>query len=117
MGWEPDHPALTEGVMAILDYGPSDKNLYYNYYATQLMFHYTNGQDEAWDQWNNAMRDILIKTQATSGHEKGSWSIADPHANAGGRLYCTSLATMILEVYYRHMPIYGEQAIQEDFPE
>jgi hypothetical protein len=26
------------------------------------------------------------------------------------------MATMILEVYYRHMPIYGKQATTEDFP-
>jgi hypothetical protein len=35
----------------------------------------------------------------------------------GGRLYCTSMATMILEVYYRHLPIYRAQASEEAFPE
>ena len=25
-------------------------------------------------------------------------------------------STMILEVYYRHMPIYGKQAAEEEFP-
>jgi hypothetical protein len=40
----------------------------------------------------------------------------DHGSERGGRLYCTSMATMILEVYYRHMPIYGKQAATEDFP-
>jgi hypothetical protein len=34
----------------------------------------------------------------------------------GGRLYCTSMATVILEVYYRHLPIYRKQSTEEDFP-
>jgi hypothetical protein len=38
-------------------------------------------------------------------------------ADAAGRLYCTSLATMILEVYYRHLPIYGQQSVEEEFKE
>ena len=37
-------------------------------------------------------------------------------ADRGGRLYSTSLSTMILEVYYRHMPLYGKQAAEDDFP-
>ena len=37
-------------------------------------------------------------------------------ARVGGRLYNTALATMILEVYYRHMPIYAQQAAEDDFP-
>ena len=36
---------------------------------------------------------------------------------AAGRLYSTSLATMILEVYYRHLPIYGQQSVDEEFKE
>jgi hypothetical protein len=34
-----------------------------------------------------------------------------------GRLYCTALSTMILEVYYRHLPIYQNQSVQEEFKE
>ena len=32
--------------------------------------------------------------------------------HAGGRLYCTALAAMTLEVYYRYMPLYRPQAHQ-----
>ena len=30
------------------------------------------------------------------------------YAGQGGRLYVTCLRTYMLEVYYRHLPIYGE---------
>ena len=63
------------------------------------------------------MRQHLIETQVIEGHEKGSWyEAADPHSPVGGRHYCTSMATMILEVYYRHLPIYGARALEEEFP-
>jgi hypothetical protein len=38
------------------------------------------------------------------------------HANErGGRLYTTCMATMMLEVYYRHLPIYQKNAADEEF--
>ena len=60
--------------------------------------------------------ESLISTQEKTGHAKGSWVMKGDHsAERGGRLYCTSMATMILEVYYRHMPIYGKQAATDEF--
>ena len=66
------------------------------------------------------MREMLVTTQSKKGHEAGSWyeGVEGGHgADAAGRLYCTSLATMILEVYYRHLPIYSQQSVDEDFKE
>ena len=60
------------------------------------------------------MRDYLVGSQAQSGHEKGSWHFDDEHGNQGGRLYSTAMAVMILEVYYRYLPLYEEKAV--DFP-
>ena len=113
LGWKHDKPALKAGVEYLHQMGPSD-NMYYNYYATQVMRHYGG---EFWEQWNNRMRDPLVKAQDEKGHAKGSWYFTkDPWAMKGGRLYCTSMATMILEVYYRHLPIYGKQAAEDEFP-
>ena len=72
---------------------------------------------EMWEKWNSNMRDWLTASQDKSGHQRGSWMMkGEDHGFVrGGRLYCTSMATMILEVYYRHMPIYGKQAATEDF--
>ncbi len=114
LGWKKDHPGIEKGVQYLSTTGPSPGNMYYNYYATQVMRHY---EGEMWDKWNVKMRDSLIASQEKAAHLKGSWHMKGDHgAERGGRLYCTSMACMILEVYYRHMPIYGKQAAEDDFP-
>ncbi len=113
LGWDHDHPALTAGVKFLAEEGPSASNNYYNYYATQVMRHY---EGDLWKEWNAKMRDQLIKTQAQNGHAKGSWHVGDNHGGKGGRLYDTSLSTMILEVYYRHLPLYRKQSTESEFP-
>ncbi len=113
LGWKQDNPALRRGVEWLSAQGPSPNNFYYNYYATQVMRHY---EGEEGKKWNAVMRDQLVNSQARKGHEEGSWFIAGDHgAEPGGRLYCTAMATMILEVYYRHLPIYRKQSTEEDF--
>ncbi|MCA9210432.1 MAG: terpene cyclase/mutase family protein, partial [Planctomycetales bacterium] len=107
LGWKKDHPGIERGVEYLSTAGPSKNNMYFNYYATQVMRHY---EGEKWDKWNVEMRDWLVNTQSKNGHEAGSWWVSGGHGERGGRLYTTSMATMILEVYYRHMPIYGKQA-------
>jgi hypothetical protein len=112
MGWKKDHPAIRPNIERIVANGPSTTTPYYNYYATQVVHHYGG---DAWRAWNSKMRDMLIATQATAGHEAGSWQFEEDHY--AGRLWCTSLATMILEVYYRHLPIYSQQSVDEEFTE
>jgi hypothetical protein len=82
--------------------GPSRDDLYYDYYATQVMHHWGG---EPWNTWNGQLRDYLIRTQATQGHESGSWNFLGGQAARGGRLYNTAMAIMTLEVYYRYLPI------------
>jgi hypothetical protein len=118
LGWTRDNPALGRGIALLVKKGPDKSDMYYNYYATQAIFQYTGGVGSLWDEWNEKMRDYLISTQARQGHEKGSWYLpGNGHNATGGRLYVTAMATMILEIYYRHMPIYQEKAIEEEFPE
>jgi len=116
LGWKRDNPALQRGIQFLDRRGPSTGNMYYNYYATQVMRHWEGPE---WRRWNQRMRDHLVRSQAKQGHEKGSWFVGggDMGAGPGGRLYCTAMATMILEVYYRHMPIYRSQSVDQDFPE
>lgn len=108
-GWDRTHPALRSGVERLAERGPSKDNLYYDYYATQVLHHWDG---PLWKSWNDVMREWLIATQAREGHEAGSWHFPGETAQvhvvtkAGGRLYSTALAIMTLEVYYRHMPLY-----------
>ncbi len=115
LGWDRNHPGIAEGVTQLGNWQPSignATNMYYNYYATQVMHHY-GGQP--WRDWNRVMRDHLVKTQAKDGHQKGSWHFTGDHGGtAGGRLYFTTLAAMTLEVYYRYLPIYKQRSVEED---
>ena len=116
LGWKKDHPALERGAQQIGKWGPSS-DLYYNYYATQVMRHW---EGDLWKNWNNVMRDQLVNSQVKNknSHEFGSWYTGGGHGpKDAGRLYCTAMATMILEVYYRHLPIYRSQSVEEEFPE
>ncbi|MBI1249316.1 hypothetical protein GC197_15905 [bacterium] len=117
LGWKKENPALAKGVAALGKRGPSASDradMYYNYYATQVMRQYGG---PTWETWNEKMREFLIKTQVPQGQaEAGSWFFNGPHAERGGRLYNTALAVLTLEVYYRHLPIYKSNATEEDFP-
>ncbi len=119
LGWDKTNPALERGVQWISERGVSgaggggSANMYYNYYATQVIRHWGG---EEWEKWNTQMRDWLVESQGKEGHETGSWNFSGGHGERGGRLYNTSMATMMLEVYYRHMPIYKQAAAKDDFP-
>jgi hypothetical protein len=107
LGWERDDQRLLDGTGLLVANLPSwdDQNVYYWYYATQVC-HHMGG--ELWEKWNLEMREMLPKQQRKHGRERGSW---DPERDrwgpAGGRLYTTCLSIYVLEVYYRHLPLYG----------
>jgi hypothetical protein len=108
-GWKNDHPMLVRGVEFLNERGPSATELYYDYYATQVLFHW-GGSD--WKRWNRGLRDHLVAAQVNAGHEAGSWYFPGEHGEKGGRIYCTAIAVMILEVYYRYMPLYTHAAVE-----
>jgi hypothetical protein len=114
LGWKKEHPALERGCDRLGRSAPSEGNVYYNYYATQVLHHFGG---ETWEKWNKVMRDYLINTQSKDGHEEGSWFFkgGDHGAERGGRLYITALCCMTLEVYYRHLPIYGKASVENEF--
>ncbi|MDA7949891.1 MAG: terpene cyclase/mutase family protein [Pirellulaceae bacterium] len=107
-----EDPQLKKGVDYLVDLGPSPNDIYFNFYTTQILRHQGGPQ---WEAWNEKMREYLIRTQASRGHESGSWYFeGDQHNEAGGRLYCTAMSAMILEVYYRYAPLYQKSAVPEE---
>lgn len=112
LGWPKDHEGIEMAVKRFAAKGPDPQNMYYNYYATQVLHHYGG---ESWVAWNPRMRDLLVKAQSKDGHEAGSWHFAVDHQT--GRLWTTALSALILEVYYRHLPIYRQQSVEEAFQE
>ncbi|MBI3828702.1 MAG: zf-HC2 domain-containing protein [Planctomycetes bacterium] len=81
-------------------------NLYYWYYGTLVMFQ--KGGDY-WKLWNESMRKSIPNAQRKDGDFDGSW---DPYFTEGtgyiygGRVMSTSLGALVLEVYYRYLPLY-----------
>ena len=112
-GWKKDEPSIKAAAEKFAQDGPSKGDIYYNYYATQVMKQYGGAE---WESWNTRMRDQLVSSQIQTGHGAGSWFIENGHStDAGGRLYSTCMSTMMLEVYYRYMPLYAEQAEEDAF--
>ncbi len=113
LGWQRDDDRLLQGANYLLDNLPdwsrSDRDAYYWYYATQVCHHM---EGKHWQAWNKVMRDLIPQKQVKEGRERGSW---DPEGfrwdSEGGRLFITCLSTYMLEVYYRHLPIYQQGLI------
>ena len=113
LGWPRDHPGLQGGASIVADdlQSPSNRNIYYWYYATQLLH---NLDDDRWSIWNPKIRAALIATQVRGeGCDRGSWDPTIPESDAwgtrAGRLYQTSLSLLTLEVYYRYLPLYRDR--------
>ena len=77
--------------------------LYRWYYTTLAMF---QGGTQNWTYWNKLMRDALLKNQKEDGH----WDIppksAEKFDGLANKVYGTTLSCLMLEVYYRYLPIY-----------
>ena len=122
LGWRRDDPRLVTGldrllaesIPAVASWGDgseqyAEKDVYAWYYITQVS-HHAGG--DAWRRWNDRMKEVLPKEQIQKGPEAGSWDPAlDKWGHIGGRLFMTCFCTSMLEVYYRHLPLYGDAAL------
>jgi hypothetical protein len=125
-GWNPNHAGFQEGVAGLADpakrpktaaqvkQSPVAPEMYFGYYATQVM-HRAGG--EAWADWFQGpregarrvggMREWLTAVQYKEGVPAGSWN---PDSGTIG-LHCgrtgsTALALLTLETPYRYLPLY-----------
>ena len=105
----PQEATLDRGLAHLAKPGPAGEAVYQNFYLSQALLLRNH---PAWRRWNARNRDQLVARQSQIGHETGSWNFADPDTVPGGRLGHTALAILTLEVYYRLLPIYGEDAAQ-----
>ena len=115
LGWRREHPNLIAGADYLRANLPQigtarnpQRDAYYWYYATQVMFQM---QGVYWREWNTQLSQLLTSSQLKTGTLAGSWDptgpvVADRWGAAGGRLYVTSMQLLMLEVYYRHLPLY-----------
>jgi hypothetical protein len=115
LGWTRDDPRLIDGVRYLvepenlIDYR-RNRDVYYWYYATQVCHHM---EGKYWERWNEVMRQVVPEQQVKTGREAGSWDPMRPTPDEwpsrgqGGRLYVTCLSAYMLQVYYRHLPLYS----------
>ena len=112
LGWKRDNPNMQAGADYLLGHlpqwdGAGQRDAYYWYYATQVMFQIGG---EHWRQWNDRLRELLIDRQTPDGALAGSWDPLGPAPDRwgreAGRLYTTAMHLLMLEVYYRHLPLY-----------
>jgi hypothetical protein len=114
LGWQQRDRRLMAGLELLLgskfiDW-ENDKDVYAWYYITQVA-HHAGG--EPWDRWNARMKSVLPAAQVQKGPEAGSWDPSlDKWGHIGGRLFVTCFCTYMLEVYYRHLPLYDDKALQ-----
>jgi hypothetical protein len=97
LGWDKDNPALQKGVQYLVAQGPSNTNMYYNYYASQVMADWGGAEGK---KWCKEMSENLLRVQGkTDDTTKGSWYVlgSDHGASRGGRLYMTTMALMTLQ--------------------
>ncbi len=117
-GWRRDNRSMKSAARYLLKYPPQvgtpqspQRDTYYWYYATQVMFHMGG---DFWEKWNRALTPILIDSQVKEGSYAGSWDptlpVPDRWSPHAGRLYVTAMNLLNLEVYYRHLPIYEDTA-------
>ena len=105
LGWKDDQPRLRQGAEFVAEAGPTEE-LVHDLFGSELM--HQMGRD-FWAGWRPKMKDMLIKAQALEGGAVGSWyeGVArNKAATTCGRLYCTALATLILETPYREKRVF-----------
>ena len=121
LGWPPDHPAMADGLrfLTLPQHGPrwtaGRRNVYEWYYVGQVL-HNIGGQP--WREWYDAAQQAIVPHQVRAGSSRGpldvrgSWHPTDPpgapleYADKAGRLYLTAMSILILELPYRHLPLY-----------
>lgn len=118
LGVNPRNKNLISGIEYLKSEPPHKQinNLYYLYYASQVMHHFGG---DAWKLWNAGIdgnpgiREIILArmdngTNPKTSHQSGSWApTSEGHISEGGRIMATSLSLLTLEIYYRHLPLYG----------
>ncbi len=109
LGVRHDHPRMRASAAFLADYPPdwdSRPNTYYWYYATLALF---QQQGDIWENWNETLTPQLLVHQRKDEPAAGSWDPVGEWADIGGRVYQTTLCALMLEVYYRYLPLYSRK--------
>ena len=112
--WGPTNPMVVKATDYLKTNPPDRADVYFYYYATQVMYHIGG---DAWKDWNEKMRESLIKKQDVDVKSPsfGSWSPqGDEWGRVGGRLMMTSMNLLTLEIYYRYVPLFPREPVKKE---
>ncbi|MCE9553557.1 MAG: hypothetical protein K8T91_09330 [Planctomycetes bacterium] len=105
MGVHPQHPGMEVAVQRLQVQGPNISDMYYTYYANQVMYQHGG---PPWEDWKQRTEQVLHGAQFKNDHLDGSWFLPGDHGSQkGGRVYCTVMALLCLEENYRHMRLFN----------
>ena len=115
LGWPKDHPGLKAGVEYLLERHARRRG----HEHLLLVLRHASAAPLGRRRVGRMERPHAAaagRTQVKDGHAAGSWTpraaATRRYADRGGRLYMTALAVCTLEVYYRHLPLYGEEVME-----
>jgi hypothetical protein len=127
-GWRRETAGFAEGSKGLMALAVADRkggqlrDLYYFYYATQVVRFYGG---EEWKTWNEGpmgadgrrsggLPDWLLSLQVKTPQNRGSWDNENGWFGQGcGRLGTTCMCLLTLEVYYRYSPEDEKAATKE----
>ena len=124
LGWDRRNPLLIQGAEKLIQPEnliryPSEpkknepasrqRTNVYGWYSASMMLKHLGAASRYWQTWNKALcREIPAHQEPEKSSEAGSWDpSSDDYAFGGGRLYVTCLSICCMEVYYRHLALYG----------
>lgn len=114
LNYDPQKPEFQDAVDYLMTNLPTvttkRRDTYYWYYATQVLFHLN---DARWKEWQTTLVQSLQNSQEKENELlRGSWDPAGPAPDnwgmTAGRHYVTAMHLLMLEVYYRHLPLFRE---------
>lgn len=114
LNYDPQKPEFQDAVEFLMTNLPTvtknRRDTYYWYYATQVLFHL---QDARWKKWQaNLVQSLQNSQEKEIEALRGSWDPVGPAPDhwglSMGRHYVTTMHLLMLEVYYRHLPLFRE---------
>ena len=82
-GWRRDNPGLVKGIARLSAWGPLKDSLYYDYYATQVLFHWAGPE---WDAGTAKCGNAWLPARNAGGHQDGKLVLRKPAERSGRKM-------------------------------
>ncbi|MFO1054462.1 MAG: HEAT repeat domain-containing protein [Planctomycetota bacterium] len=103
LGQPPEDPRIALPAWRLVQHLPSPQTTdFYSWYYSSIALFQVGG--DHWRKWNAALKPTLLGQQERDRGSPyfGSWAPVGPWSDAGGRIYQTAMAVLMLTTYYRY---------------